>query len=179
MGEAGEIIIETNRLYIRKLLLDDVEQLFKYSQEEVTRRELPDEVYENMENAKETIGYFISNYESENPLTGKKGIGTCYGIILKTTEIIIGHIGLINIKRGVEIEYAIGTNYQNNGYATEVINPFMEWAKKEFSIDKIYGIVKQENAASWKVLEKNGFKLEEEGLHDSFGGKHYIKIYAK
>jgi RimJ/RimL family protein N-acetyltransferase len=172
-------LLETDRLIIRKFLLDDIDLLFKYSQEEITKKELPDEVFENIGNAREIIEYFISNYDSKNPLIGIKDIGTCYGIILKSTNIIIGHIGLIRIDKGIEIGYAIATDYQNKGYATEIISPFVKWAKQEFNIDKIYGIVKDHNVSSWKPLEKNGFKLMEEGKNiNYFGGKYFIKIYV-
>ena len=41
------ILFETNRLIVRKLSLDDVEFLFRYSQEKITKKELPYEVFEN------------------------------------------------------------------------------------------------------------------------------------
>ena len=173
------LLIETNRLIVRRLMLKDIELLLKYSQEEITKKELPDEVYENIEEAQKMVEYFIENYNSKNPLEGDKKIGTCYGIILKQTNAIIGHIGLIKIDKGIEIGYAIATFYQRNGYATEIVNPFIKWAKKEFKLEKVYGEVKKDNIASWKVLEKNGFTLEEEGCYNSFGGKYYLKIYAK
>jgi ribosomal-protein-alanine N-acetyltransferase len=165
-------LFETDRIIVRYLSPDDIKLLFKYSQEEITKKELPDEVFESIEKTKETVKYLISNYDSKYPLV--------YGIILKTKNIIIGHISLSKIDKGIEIGYAIATDYQNNGYATEIINPFIEWAKNKLNIIKIYGIVKKENIASWKILEKNGFKFEEEGIYKNyFNGKYYVKIYVK
>ena len=40
-----KILLETGRIIIRKLILEDIELLYEYSQEEITKRELPDEVY--------------------------------------------------------------------------------------------------------------------------------------
>jgi len=170
-------MFETDRLTVRRLSLNDAELLFKYSQEEITKKELPDEVFEDITETKKTIEYFISNYDTQYPLV--------YGIILKENNIIIGHIGLSKIDKGVEIGYAIATEYLNKGYMSEIITPFINWTKnnldlKKLNIEKIYGIAKSENTASWKILEKNGFELEEEGINQNyFEGKYKVKIYSK
>ena len=164
-------LIETDRLVVRKLSINDSEFLFKYSQEEITKKELPDEVFENIIEAKEMVECFISNYNDKYPLV--------YGIILKEKNIIIGHISLSKIDRGTEIGYAIATAYQNNGYMSEIITPFTYWIKNILKLEKIYGIAKSENTASWKVLEKNGFELEEEINKNYFGGNYMVKIYSK
>jgi len=90
----GNILFETESLIVRKLSLDDVELLFKYSQEEIVRKELPDEVFESIIETKKAIEYFMSNYDNKYPLV--------YGIILKTKNIIMGYISLNTIDRGIE-----------------------------------------------------------------------------
>jgi len=165
-------LFETNRMIVRKLSISDSEFLYKYSQEEITKKELPDEVFDNITEAMETIEYFMSNYDDKYPLV--------YGIILKEINIIIGHIGLSKIDKGIEIGYAIATEYQNNGYISEIITPFVNWVKDNLKIEKIYGITKRENTASWKILEDNYFELEEEVVNKNyFEGKYRVKIYSK
>jgi RimJ/RimL family protein N-acetyltransferase len=169
------ILFETNRIFIRKLSLNDATLLLKYSQEKLTKRELPDEVFENIRDIKAAIDLFISHYDWEY----NHCFPIVYGIVLKENNIIIGHIGLSEIDRGVEVGYAIATEYLDKGYAIEVLSPFVNWAKKHLKIDKIYGITKLENIPSWKVLEKNGFKLLDEGVYRNyFGGKYIVKIYV-
>ena len=166
------ILFETNRMIVRKLSINDSEYLLKYSQEEITRKELPDEVSDNIIETKEKIKYFNSNYDDKYPLV--------YGIILKEINIIIGHIGLSNIDKGIEIGYSIATEYQNNGYISEIIIPFVDWIKNNLKIEKIYGIAKAENIASWKIFENNDFVLEEEVVDKNyFEGKYEVKIYSK
>ena len=174
-------LFETERIIVRRLSLQDAELLFKYSQEEITKKELPDEVFENVESIKKAIDFFMINYDYSFPLV--------YGIYLKEKAKIIGHISLSEMDKGVEIGYAISTEYQNKGYASEIITPFINWSKsitftdypkRPYKIKKIFGIAKKENIASWKVLEKNGFKLLEEGIYKNyFGGKHIVKIFVK
>ena len=48
----------------KKLSSKDAELLFKYSREEIIKKELPDEVFESIERAKSAIEYFITNYDS-------------------------------------------------------------------------------------------------------------------
>jgi RimJ/RimL family protein N-acetyltransferase len=165
-------LVETERLIVRRLLLSDVDLLYKYSQEEITKRELPDEVYESIEKTTEMLEFLISNYDSKYPLV--------YGIKLKEKSCIIGHISLSNIDKGIEIGYAIGTDYQRRGYASEIIGPFVDWSKKHLKLDNIYGIAKAVNVASWKILEKNGFTFLEEGIYKNyFNGKYPIKMYMR
>jgi ribosomal-protein-alanine N-acetyltransferase len=165
-------LLESNRLIIRKLIIEDAELLFKYSQEDITKQELPDEVFENVEKTKETVKYLISNYDNKYPLV--------YGIILKEKNIIIGHINLSIIDKGIEIGYAIATDYQNKGYASELIVPFTSWAKENFKLENIYGIVKLDNIPSWKILERNGFSLLEEKKYKKyFNGEYITRIYVK
>jgi len=166
------VLFETNRIIVRRLSIKDSELLFKYSQEKITKKELPDEVFDNIFETKETIKFFKSNYDDKYPLV--------YGIILKANNIIIGHIGLSEIDKGIEIGYAIATEYQNNGYISEIIIPFVDWIKNNLKIEKIYGIAKAENIASWKIFENNDFVLEEEVVNKNyFEGKYEVKIYSK
>jgi [ribosomal protein S5]-alanine N-acetyltransferase len=166
------VLFETNRIIIRRLSINDSELLFKYSQEEITKKELPDEVFDSIIETKETIKIFKSNYDDKYPLV--------YGIILRKNKIIIGHIGLSEIDKGIEIGYAVATEYQNNGYISEIIIPFVNWVKNNLRIEKIYGIARKENIASWKILEKNSFELEEEVVSKNyFEGKYEVKIYSK
>ena len=122
------LLFETNRIIVRELSMDDLELLYKYSQEEIIKKELPDEVFDNITDTKETIEYFKSNYNNNYPLV--------YGIVLKRNNIIIGHIGLSEIDKGIEIGYAIATEYQNNGYISEIMIPFFNWIKNNLKIEK-------------------------------------------
>jgi ribosomal-protein-alanine N-acetyltransferase len=170
------ILFETERLIVRKLSLNDADILLKYSQEEITKKELPDEVFENILEIKKGIELFIENYDFDDNLV----YPLVYGIIHKNKNIIIGHISLSDIDRGIEIGYTIATDYQNNGYASEIIIPFLDWIKMKIKIKKVYGITKKENISSWKVLEKNGFQLEDQGIFKNyFNGEFISKIYSK
>ncbi|MBW9158699.1 GNAT family N-acetyltransferase [Clostridium tagluense] len=72
----------------------------------------------------------------------------------------------------------MATDYQGNGYATEVVRPFVEWGKKQQKLEKIYAIVKVSNAASLRTVEKSGFTLESEGKRKCWGNLEIMKVYT-
>ena len=78
--------IETNRLIITKFTHDMAQAVHQNSLDEDTRRFLPDEVFETVEDAAETIDFLMSQYEgADGPFVypiitndGGKNIGYKY-----------------------------------------------------------------------------------------------------
>ena len=60
-----------------------------------------------------------------------------------------------------EIGYMILTPWWSQGIGTEAVRQISEIAFQELALEKINGQVFPENVASARVLEKNGFQLEE------------------
>ena len=144
------MILESERLYLRKYTLDDAEKNYLYSQEESRKKGIPNEVYADMQASRENIEFILSCYE-------KGGYPYVYAVVLKDTDEYIGHISLSEITEGIEIGYAICEKHQRKGYATEIVRAYAAWGKKELGLEKIYGFTLPENMASIKVLENAGF----------------------
>ncbi len=141
--------IETERLYITEFTLDMAEAVHKNSLDEDNRRFVPDEVFETVDDAYETLEYLISQYDGgEGPFV--------YPVITKEGK-NIGYVQLVQVEEGWEIGYHIAKEYTGNGFATEAILAFLPVAAEMKCLDKIYGICLQENIASVKVMEKVGF----------------------
>lgn len=162
--------IETERLIITKFDLSMAESVHKNSLDEDNRRFVPDEVFETVEEAKETIEFLINCYE-----TGKGPM--VYPVLLKDGT-NIGYVQLVPIKEGVEVGYHIGKEYTRNGYATEALKAFLEYMLPEEKIDKVYGICVAENVASKIVLERCGFKKQYEGIGEYQGKMREIVKYV-
>ncbi len=169
-------LIITDRLIIREFSLEDTEDVYKLSQEEAMKKWIPDQVYDDMEVAKEILKFLISKYEYDS-----QNISYPYvmGIEIKDTKKLIGHVGLSEIAEGIEIGYAIGEAYQNNGYGSEAVQAYTDWAKEQLHLPTIYGVVKSDNIASCKTLEKAGFLYRKEANIESFGGMYQRKIFIK
>ena len=147
-----KIIIETERLMITEFTLDMASVVQKNSTDEDNKRFVPDEVWETVEEAEETLEFLISQYGSfDGPLV--------YPIIVKETENNIGYVQLCPIDDGKwEIGYHIAKQYTGNGYATEAVNAFLPLIAKQVGISEVYGICLAENTASLAVMRKCGFE---------------------
>jgi ribosomal-protein-alanine N-acetyltransferase len=64
----------------------------------------------------------------------------------------------------VELGYGIDAPYRNKGYATEAVKAAMNWAFYRQDAYFVLAETEKENAASVRVLEKNGFKPAGSGL---------------
>lgn len=162
--------IETERLIITEFTPDMAQAVHKNSLDEDTRRFLPDEVFETVEDAAETIDFLISQYnKSDGPLV--------YPVLLKD-KTNIGYVQAVPTEEGVwEIGYHIGKQFTGKGYATEAVAKFLPVIMKQLEIQIIYGICDAENLASCRVLEKCGFDFEYEGLGLYQGKTTQIKKY--
>ncbi|MBQ4536427.1 MAG: GNAT family N-acetyltransferase [Lachnospiraceae bacterium] len=161
--------IETERLLITEFNMAMAEDVHKNSLDEDNRRFVPDEVFETIEEAKETIEFLMSVYES--------GKGPLVYPVLLQDETNIGYVQLVPIKEGFEVGYHIGADYTGNGYATEALKAFLDYMMPGKGIDRVYGICVSENIASKRVLEKCGFQKEYEGEGKYQGENKYIVKY--
>lgn len=144
--------IETERLKITEFTMDMAEVVQKNSTDEDNRRFVPDEVWETVEEVKETLEFLIAQYGAfDGPLV--------YPVIVKETNENIGYVQLVPIDDGKwEIGYHIAKKYTGNGYATEAVKAFLPVIAKEAGLSEIYGICLKENKASDAVMRKCGFE---------------------
>ncbi|PEY43898.1 GNAT family N-acetyltransferase [Bacillus cereus] len=89
-------------------------------------------------------------------------------IIHKEDNIIIGDMGCKGAPDSigtVEIGYSIVSNYQGNGYATEMVSAFVKWLQQNEEVQTIKADCLMSNVASSRVLEKAGFTCVLEEQH--------------
>ena len=58
------VLVETDRLLITEMTMDMILDVHKNSLDEDIRRFVPDEVFETLEDAKETVEFLMSQYGS-------------------------------------------------------------------------------------------------------------------
>ena len=139
------------------------------SMDDDNKKFVPDEVWETVEEAEETLEFLISQYGSfEGPLV--------YPIIVKETKDNIGYVQLCPIDNGKwEIGYHIAKKHTGNGYATEAVKAFLPIIAKQVNISEIYGISLAENKASLAVMRKCGFENVFTGI-GLYQGKEQIIV---
>ena len=163
--------IKTTRLKITTFSLDMAQSVYENSQDDDTRRFVPDEVYDSAEEAREAIEFLISRYDSDDgPFV--------YPIITNDSK-NIGYIQLCQIDDGSwEIGYHIAKQFTGQGYATEAVKAFLPSMAQKLNIKEVYGICLSENTASVRVLEKCGFVQVYQGTGD-YQGKEAVIIRTK
>ena len=165
-------LLETERLTISEFTPDMAQAVHMNSLDEDTRRFVPDEVFETVEEAAETIDFLSSQYGgTEGPLV--------YPVLTKDGA-NVGYVQAVPLDEGQwEVGYHIGGAYTKRGYATEAVSAFLPVIMQKLGIDKISGICVSENLASRRVMEKCGFRLEYEGKGEYQGEKRNIARYVK
>jgi RimJ/RimL family protein N-acetyltransferase len=164
--------IKTSRLTIKTFSLDMVQSVYENSQDDDTRRFVPDEVYDSAEEAREAIEFLISRYDSDDgPFV--------YPIITNDGGQNIGYVQLCQIDDGSwEIGYHIAKESTGQGYATEAVKAFLPVIAEKLNIKQVYGICFAENTASVRVLEKCGFVQVYQGA-GNYQGKEAQIIKTK
>ena len=165
--QMGDIIFEDDEMMLSKLNKYMYEDIHLNSLDEDIRRFVPDEVFETLEIAKETVDFLSQAYDKDDgPYV--------YAIILKNNLKNIGYVQLVSIEEGYEIGYHIAKQYTNKGYATKAVKLFLRCLKEKAGAKELYGITMKENIASQKVLKKCGFKTIFEGIGTYHGEQREI-----
>ncbi len=161
--------IKTEKFIITDLTMDMCHDYQKNSIDDDNRRFVPDEVCETLEDAERTLKWLIESYSSSN--------GPFVYPIITNENINIGYVQACPVGEEFEIGYHIAQKYTGNGFATAAVKAFLPVIMENLQIDRIYGIVLEENIASHKVLEKNGFQLVFKGIDRYQGRNRELRKY--
>lgn len=148
------IILETERLLLRKFTLDDVEAVFEFGSSEKVSRFTGEPPLQNLKQAEKIITEVLfADYK-------KYGYGRL-ATVWKHTNNVIGFAGLkflpeYNIN---DIGYRFLPEFWGKGIATEACNAITNYGLKKMNLREIIGITMPENVASSKVLEKCGYSF--------------------
>jgi len=149
-------ILETDRLLLRHLTLDDLDKLFTLYQDPEIRRYFPDGV-KNYEETKEELEWHMNGHP-DHPKLG------LWATIHKETKTFIGRCGLlpweIDGKLEVEVAYLLDKNFWHQGLATEAANGILKYAFEKLNLSRIICLMDPDNIASQNVAKRIGMKLE-------------------
>lgn len=164
----GTKLIDTNRLILRKITMNDSNDLFiNWGSDIKTNEFLTFKCHESEDTTKKMINYWLKKYQNN---------GYEWGIVLKDTNEMIGIISADTSYKysTIEIGYSISSKYWNNGYTTEAIKEIINYLFKECNYKIIEAIIPSDNIASIKVAEKCDMKLEatlKDRYKDKINGK--------
>lgn len=156
--------IQTERLRIRHLVLDDLNDFHVYrSNPEIT-------LYQGFDVMSiEKAGEFIISQQGK--LFGKPGQWVQYAIESKYHGTLIGDCAIKlneNDSRIAEIGITISHLHQKNGFAKETMLGIMDFLFAIKEIHRIVETVDVENIASIKLMESIGFRKEAHFIENIF-----------
>jgi putative acetyltransferase len=146
-------ILNTKRLILRPLQINDLDDVFKYS---CTPNVGPNAGWKPHESKEETLEIMNAIFLNKE---------TVWGIEQKETGRIIGSIGLIDdSKRQYDmvkmIGYAVGEAYWGRGFMTEAVHKVIEFGFKELNLDAISAYCYPFNERSKNIMKKCNFDYE-------------------
>ena len=154
-------ILETERLILRPLTVDDCDAVYKWvSDEDVTRYM----VYNTYTSKDQVVRWLKSLEEDDDYL---------FGFVRKDTNDLIG-CGSIGPHNGDRERWGFGYNLRKDqwgiGYATEAAKAMIRFAQKEFGITKFASSHVEQNRASGHVMEKCGLHFVRYGQFQKLDG---------
>jgi RimJ/RimL family protein N-acetyltransferase len=147
--------IKTNRLLLRWIAADDVDDFFAiYSNPEVMRYwsmpPLPDR-----NAASKLIDEIHESFERREILK--------WGIALRSGDTLVGSVTLFHLDfthHRAEIGYALGRPYWGKGYMQETLKAVLTYAFEVLNFHRIEADVDPRNAASIRTVARLGFQRE-------------------
>jgi len=152
--------IETDRLIIRKMKMDDIDDIFCFTSDPEMLKFTPMyDLSKNKEGLSQYIKKVLKNYKDGNP--------EYWAVVYKKINKVIGIVTIdISSKHRGDIGYAICRKYWGKGFATEAAKAIIDFGFNTLGLKRIEGACDPRNIASVKVLKKLGMKYE--GLLKSY-----------
>jgi ribosomal-protein-alanine N-acetyltransferase len=157
------IILETKRLLLRRLVLDDLESLFAFYSNPDVVKYIPD-APRSYQETREELEWFINGH----PRFPELGL---WATIHKETGNFIGRCGLlpwtIDGQNEVEVAFALSRAYWGQGLGTEAAQALVQHGFEYLQLSRLICLIDPENQASIKVATKVGMTFEKEGRDES------------
>jgi ribosomal-protein-alanine N-acetyltransferase len=156
------IILETDRLMLRHLKLDDLDSLFALYKDPEVRRYFPEGTLSYQE-TKEELEWFLNGH----PQYPQLGL---WATIHKESNRFIGRCGLlpwtIDQRPEVEVAYMIAKEYWGQGLGTEAAQAILQYGFEQLQLTRLICLIDRENQASVRVAGKIGMTFEKEVIDE-------------
>ncbi|WP_018886516.1 GNAT family N-acetyltransferase [Paenibacillus massiliensis] len=167
-GVAEYPLLETTRLQLRILTLQDVEEVFGHFSDEAVTRFMDIEPCKNLDEAKDIISYHVED------------AGCRWGLFDKSDHRLIGTCGYHYLRNiggewTAEVGFDLSRRYWGKGYMLEAMREVIRFGFAGTELATIDATVEPENVRSIHLLGKLGFDRAEE-LRD---GLVYLQLHRE
>jgi [ribosomal protein S5]-alanine N-acetyltransferase len=151
------MILETERLVLRRLVLEDLDALFELYRDLEIRRYFPEGVLSYQQTRAE-LEWFLNGH----PRFPELGL---WAMVNKATGEFMGRCGLlpwtIQGQQEVEVAYLLGKKFWGQGYATEAALAIVRYAFEDLDLSRLICLIDPENLASVNVAQRIGMGFEQ------------------
>ena len=147
--------VKTERLILRKITVDDVDDMYEYSSDENVTKYLTWSPHADKAYTLEYINYLQSRYRS--------GDFFDWGVVVKSNNKMIGTCGFTRfdyVNNSAEIGYVLNSEYHGMGFAVEAASEVIKFGFEKLGLNRIECKYIIGNDASRRVMEKNGMSFE-------------------
>lgn len=151
--------IETERLILRPLTVDDAKDVFEWVGDPIVNRFMPYPVYKSIDQVEKWISSLVDEKNE-------------FGFCLKDNGKVIGS-GSIKFdpeSNSYELGYNINRAFWGNGYATEASKALIQWAYQKLGARDFCAAHATANTASGNVIKKCGFIFDKYGQYSRYDG---------
>ncbi|WP_417941020.1 GNAT family N-acetyltransferase [Flavobacterium sp. RS13.1] len=148
-------VIETERLILKRITDDDVNEVFELRSNPETMKYIPRPLVKSTEDA---LGHIAM---IEEKIVANEGIN--WGITLKNNPKTLGIIGFYRLQPEnyrAEIGYMLLPEFHGKGIITEAVKRLISYGFDDLKLHSIEAVIDPENFASEKVLQKCNFVKE-------------------
>lgn len=149
------VIIETQRLLLRKVRVNDASDIYEYSCRKETSEYLLWDTHPFYSYTVELTKFLQKEYNAGRYMD--------FALVYKETGKMIGTAGFTteDLKnKCCEVGYVISPDYWGKGLATEALNAIINLAFCHFKMNRVEAKYMIENTVSRKVMEKCGMTFE-------------------
>ncbi|MDE7259818.1 MAG: GNAT family N-acetyltransferase [Lachnospiraceae bacterium] len=156
MNHKGTILLETNRLILRKFVIEDSEAMYNNwaSEDEVTKF-LTWPTHSDVEVTRAVLSSWIADYNKADFYN--------WAIELKEIGEVIGNISVVRVKENIECAefgYCMGTKWWGLGIMPEAGKEVVRYLFEEVGFNRIAATHAKNNPKSGRVMQKIGMTYE-------------------
>lgn len=165
------MFIETERLIIRSIESTDERAYIEMASDGSLH-----DIFGDCANCREWMGSWIREAQAlereDNP--GREYLA--YSVTEKQSGILLGNVGCSYYKdqNQTGMCYFIGAPYRGQGYAAEAAAAYVDYFFSHYDIHKIIATIRDDNPASWKIMERIGFTLTDTRMYQDINDEKEI-----
>jgi [ribosomal protein S5]-alanine N-acetyltransferase len=175
------ILLETDRLILRRFVEDDVDNLFELNSDPDVVRFTPDKQVERSVIQTQILPRFFALYEKYN------GYGI-WAIVEKSSQEFIGWFLFRPVEdaryfdetlanpNDIELGYRLRKAAWGKGYATEGSKALILKGFFELGTQCVVAVALAENIASIRVMEKSGLKFQKRLVYEKIGQEVVVYV---